>query len=36
MLNKKWQLACRIRYADKVCKPPEGALFKRQGAERSG
>jgi hypothetical protein len=36
MLNKRWQWACRIRHAVEVCKPPEGAVFKRHGAERSG
>lgn len=36
MLNRRWQLACRIRDADKVCKPPKGAVFKRYGTERLG
>ena len=36
MLNKRWQSACRIRHAVEVCKPPEGAVFKRHGAKRSG
>jgi hypothetical protein len=26
----------RIRFADSVCKPPEGAVTKSCGAERSG
>ena len=26
----------RIRCADRVCKPPEGAVIKSHGAERSG
>jgi len=29
-------LAYRIRCADGVCKPPEGAVVKSYGAERSG
>ena len=36
MLYKRWQSACHIRQSVGVCKPPEGALYKRQGAERSG
>ena len=36
MLYKRWQTACRIRHAVGVCKPPEGAVFKRHGAERLG
>lgn len=28
--------AHRIRCADRVCKPPEGAVVKSYGAERSG
>jgi len=36
MLNKRWQSACRIRHAVGVCKPPEGVVYKRHGAERSG
>jgi hypothetical protein len=29
-------MAHRIRFTESVCKPPEGAVFKRYGAERSG
>ena len=29
-------MAYRIRCADRVCKPPEGAANKNCGAERSG
>jgi hypothetical protein len=36
MLNKRWWQAHRIRFTESVCKPPEGAVFKRYGAERSG
>ena len=36
MLNKRWQSACRIHHAVDVCKPPESAVFKKHGAERSG
>ena len=35
-MNKRWQSACRIHHAVDVCKPPEGAVFKRYGTERSG
>ncbi|MCH5718202.1 hypothetical protein [Niabella hibiscisoli] len=28
--------AYRIRFADGACKPPEGAVVKSHGAERSG
>jgi len=36
MLNKRWWQTHRIRCADRVCKPPEGAVVKSHGAERSG
>jgi hypothetical protein len=36
MLDKRWWKAHRTRCADGVCKPSEGAVFKRYGAERSG
>jgi hypothetical protein len=28
VLGRRWQSACRIRYADSVCKPPKGAVSK--------
>ena len=36
VLGRRWQSACRIHYADNVCKPPKGAMFKRYGTERLG
>lgn len=33
-LYRWWQSACRARLIAGVCKPPRGALFKRQGIER--
>lgn len=36
MLYKRWQQVYRILHAVEVGKPPEGAVFKRYGAERSG
>lgn len=32
--RKSAGMACHIRHAVGVCKPPKGAVFKRHGAER--